>query len=1093
MTPLMQNLLTASFHGSVVICAVLLLRLILNKAPKRVICALWMLAFIRLLMPFQLESSLSLQPEAIPLEETSFYETMIENTSADDVTTTNPQLSDDNAVTEPNISEGFHGMITVDDSIDQSEPEPQQSPAPKHWSSILPYLWLVGTITTLLYAVVSYLQLKRTVREAVRIIGCWECDRIETAFILGYIRPRIYVPMGLSRRTRKHILSHEWAHLQTGDHWFKLLAYLTCCLHWFNPLVWVAYRMMCKDMEHACDERVVRYMDLEARKQYSHALLTCSTNHSHYTPCPVAFGEVSVKSRILSVLNYRKPSFWITLIAVIAVVCVGVFLMTSPEKNNSEQDELRQQIAALEEHIRNDPFYQGVELENLKAFLNVQPSVRPNVPTVSKTVTVSDVDQLLAAIAPDTHIILESGTYNLWEAADYGQSGNTYYEWGNDHQLQLFDLENLIISGSGMGETVILAQPSQADVLYMTNCHNIFLEGFTLGHLERPYPYTCTGYALTLDKSTNILMDSMGLYGCGVIGLNTQLCSNLLIRNSDIYDCSFYGICFTDTYYSTIENCRFYDIGIPQSVAGSVLCLNATNGIAITDCEITNNYVRNLMNCRTAYDVELSKNSFSKNTVSDAAFDLTSAQPVAANNRFEHNELTQWYNGTNKLHDALGAEITAEALDSIHATTPKSVGSQTEVHVSTVDEFLAAIAPNTDIVLDAASYDLSKATGYGKTNGEYYYWQQAYDGYELVIYKANNMTIRSSDDNLKKHTITAVPRYANVLHFNLCSNIALSGFTAGHTDGGGCGGGVIRLTSSKDILVDNCGLFGCGTIGVDIDSSESVTITDCDIYECSVGGVCVLESDTVTIQDTDFRDLGGYNSGYPGYVVAVLFSTNVTLDGEEVTDRINYSPENVNADEISFLVNGEPVDTVNVYDGTTVSVSADIGTFLKVEVDGIPEGTAVTWSYDDPNVISAVPQSDYCQVEIFGVGRTVLTALCGNVRKNILIIGTEPDDTEAVNTDLRITYAGQSLTECSAAVGDSIEFGTDILSSDNSYVINWSTDNPDVISVEYTSETTCTVHVIDTGEATLSAYEPRLIQDEDVKCATVKIYCRESW
>ena len=268
MAQFFNNLLNASFHGSIVIVAVILLRLVLRKTPKKYICLLWLLAGIRLLMPIEIRSDLSLQPE----------------------------------FTLPSWNlPGF-----------------------------LPWIWGVVTICFGMYSLVSYMRLKEKVREAVQIRGGWECDKIDTAFILGFIKPRIYIPMGMNAQSRKHILEHERTHLDKGDHWIKMIGFVALALHWFNPLVWIAYIMLCKDIEIACDERVVQFMELEERKSYSAALLSCSSRQMHFSANPVAFGEVSVKQRILSVLNYKKPSFWIGMLGVIAFFFVAVCLVTSP-------------------------------------------------------------------------------------------------------------------------------------------------------------------------------------------------------------------------------------------------------------------------------------------------------------------------------------------------------------------------------------------------------------------------------------------------------------------------------------------------------------------------------------------------------------------------------------------------------------------------------------------------------------------------------------------------------------------------------------------------------------------------------------------
>ena len=211
MAPFLRNLLTASLHGSVVILAVLLLRVLLRKTPKKFICLLWLLAGIRLLLPVEIRSDLSLQPQ--------FYFTP------------------------------FNAYV-------------------QKWAGYLFLIWAMVALGFGIYSLISYLKLKNQVREAVRIRGGWECDRIETAFILGFIKPKIYIPTGLDGQSRRDILAHERTHLDKGDHWIKMVGFLALALHWFNPLVWIAYILLCKDIEMACDERVIRFMELDERKAY---------------------------------------------------------------------------------------------------------------------------------------------------------------------------------------------------------------------------------------------------------------------------------------------------------------------------------------------------------------------------------------------------------------------------------------------------------------------------------------------------------------------------------------------------------------------------------------------------------------------------------------------------------------------------------------------------------------------------------------------------------------------------------------------------------------------------------------------------------
>ncbi len=314
MESLFSNILTASFHGSIVILAVMVLRVLLRKAPRKFICFLWLLAGLRLLMPFEIQSSLSLQP---------MPEVRQQWQASSDPAPREP-------LPEPLVQSQEPAQLPEATVVTPEEPNPELSKPALNWKGVIPYVWLGVAACFGLYMLCAYLSLKNKVREAVKIQGGWECDRIETAFILGFIRPQIYIPMGLSAGVRKHILAHERTHLEKGDHWFKMIGFLALALHWFNPLVWAAYILLCKDIELACDERVVQFMDLEERKSYSAALLSCSTTHLHFAACPVAFGEVSVKERIKTVLDYRRPSFWVSLLAVAAVLFVAVCLLTNP-------------------------------------------------------------------------------------------------------------------------------------------------------------------------------------------------------------------------------------------------------------------------------------------------------------------------------------------------------------------------------------------------------------------------------------------------------------------------------------------------------------------------------------------------------------------------------------------------------------------------------------------------------------------------------------------------------------------------------------------------------------------------------------------
>ena len=325
---LFRNVLTASFHGSIVILAVFLLRLILRKAaPKKYLCYLWVLAGLRLLMPFDIQSPFSLQPQTPPdviirwEQPASYYPSQMQERLPRQ-TLTNPAPAETHADT---VSEDLPVSSRV-----LPETGNTTSSAKVTAVTLLSLLWAAVALAFLGYNLYCYESLRRKVSGARKIPGGWESDGIETAFILGFVKPRIYIPAQTPSQDRAYILAHERTHLEKGDHWVKMLGFATLAIHWFNPLVWAAYILLCKDIEMACDERVVQFMELQERKEYSTALLNCSSAHVRHAASPVAFGEVNVKNRIASILAYRNPSFWAGFLSAMAVVFVTVCFVTNP-------------------------------------------------------------------------------------------------------------------------------------------------------------------------------------------------------------------------------------------------------------------------------------------------------------------------------------------------------------------------------------------------------------------------------------------------------------------------------------------------------------------------------------------------------------------------------------------------------------------------------------------------------------------------------------------------------------------------------------------------------------------------------------------
>ena len=324
MGELFLKTLNMSIAASWLILAVVLLRFALKKAPKWIAVLLWGVVAVRLVVPFSFESALSLIPSA-------------ETFNAHNIQYETPAISS--------------GIPAVNNAVNPVQGEtfatnPAASVNPLYvWTFIVSVIWLIGIAAMLLYAVISYVRVRQSVGESVPYEGdIFLCDHVKSPFILGLVRPKIYLPSSMDAASMEPVIAHEKAHLTRCDHWWKPVGFLILTVHWFNPLCWIAYVLLCRDIELACDEKVIRQMDLNGKKQYSTALLKFSTGRRLVTICPLAFGEVGVKERVKNVLNYKKPAFWLIVVAIIACGVVTVCFATNPKQELPQEqriDELR--------------------------------------------------------------------------------------------------------------------------------------------------------------------------------------------------------------------------------------------------------------------------------------------------------------------------------------------------------------------------------------------------------------------------------------------------------------------------------------------------------------------------------------------------------------------------------------------------------------------------------------------------------------------------------------------------------------------------------------------------------------------------------
>lgn len=311
------KILNMSITAGWLVLAVVLFRIVLKKAPKWVRCVLWGMVAMRLVCPFSIESALSLIPSGEVVPQEILYE-------PDPVIHTG--VSFVNNVVNPVLSESL--SPGVGDSVN-----PMQVV-----TFVASALWMIGMIVMALYGLISYIRLRRRVAVSMPVEGnIFICDDIDTPFILGIVKPRIYLPSTLSENQVPYVISHERAHLKRLDYVWKPFGYLLLTVYWFHPLMWVAYVLLCRDIELACDERVIRELGEKDKKSYSDALLECSVSRRMIVACPLAFGEVGVKERVRTVLNYKRPAFWVISIAVISCILVAVCFLTNPkETENSE-------------------------------------------------------------------------------------------------------------------------------------------------------------------------------------------------------------------------------------------------------------------------------------------------------------------------------------------------------------------------------------------------------------------------------------------------------------------------------------------------------------------------------------------------------------------------------------------------------------------------------------------------------------------------------------------------------------------------------------------------------------------------------------
>lgn len=347
------ELVKLSLIGSLFAAAVMLVRLIFHKAPKWLFCVLWGVVALRLICPISIESNVSLVPDRLA---TGQIITNVGNEYIGDVDIiyeSNAGYS--NAIEagrQPFYSNDGYYVVTEKDSLE----------APKTVGEtvypVLSWIWVTGVVLMLAYTAVSYLLLRKKMEEATHLRdNIWQCEQVDSPFVLGFIKPRIYLPYEITDSDMANVIAHEQAHIGRKDHWWKPIGFLLLSIHWFNPVLWLAYILLCRDIEAACDEKVIKHMEKDEMRAYSTALLHCSVHRRRIAACPLAFGETGVKERIKRVMNYKKPAFWIIITAVVACSVAIVCFFTTPSNSPGALPDIHSHAYVVEEVTYENGMY----------------------------------------------------------------------------------------------------------------------------------------------------------------------------------------------------------------------------------------------------------------------------------------------------------------------------------------------------------------------------------------------------------------------------------------------------------------------------------------------------------------------------------------------------------------------------------------------------------------------------------------------------------------------------------------------------------------------------------------------------------------
>ena len=537
------------------------------------------------------------------------------------------------------------------------------------------------------------------------------------------------------------------------------------------------------------------------------------------------------------------------------------------------------------------------QAEEERPLFSVEP---PAISVPAGAVEVSDVDELLEALAPGAAICLAPGIYDLSAAANYGEARkNGAYFWEevyDGYGLVLSGLEGLRLLAPEGAE--IVTRPRYANVLSAENCPGLTLAGLTLGHT--PETGLCTGGVVCLRESDGVTLESCRLYGCGMLGLDAENCAALTLRFTEIYECSLAALRCVQCEELLLSDCAVHDCGRKDDsfygwpLFETEFCPDA----ALLNTRVFDNRCTYLLRSWRSPRAAMLGCEVEHNEVTDAVF-LLEGQPLVVEGCAFRRPIPLDYpfylkgSGTLYALDRAGTELLsydlrrmeyaradAADLEAIRAADEEAVpssGEMREVRASTVDELLAAIAPNTTVLLEPGEYVLSEASDYGRGGGDYWHWERCFDGAMLMLDGLENFRIVGAGSEATR--IVTEPRYASVFYLRCCEEISLEGFTAGHTPKAGfCSGDVLTMLSCSGVRVRSCALFGCGVWGLNLVECEDMEIRDTEIYECSSGAAVIVDCRAVDFSGCSIHDC---DEGLNGITVT---GGSVRFDGARLSE-----------------------------------------------------------------------------------------------------------------------------------------------------------------------------------------------------------------